>query len=133
MKTIKEIYAEIQKCSSYQYFDITYKGKNDWELIKDTIKLIDYNENSIVVGGIGFQLTIPLNKIDYISEPNDIVLRYRLKSEYLSRSAIVNHCLQNDDDKSDKYFENKGISNFIFNGLVKLLGNEEKALAFLQA
>lgn len=108
-----EIYLEIKNCSKYQYFDITYKGNESWELVKDTVKLIDIDDNYIKVGGVGFQYTLPLEKVVYVDDPNDVVLKYRLKSEYLNNS----------DDN---------ISLILFKGLAKLFnGDTEKASKFV--
>ena len=116
MKTIKEIYAEINAMSKYEYFDITYKANSDFEVIKDTIKLIEITENGLKVGAVGFVYTIPLEKIVFISEPNEVVLRYRLKSEYLG--------MKNTDNRS----------LFLFNAITHLFnGNKEKAVSFIGA
>ena len=107
------IYKEIQKVSSYQYFDIVYK-QDEYTLIKDTIKLIDLDDEFIKVGFVGYQYTIPLSKVAYVCEANDIVLRYRLKSEYLG--------VKNTDERS----------LYLFNALTKLLGDKDKAVAFIE-
>ena len=131
--TKQEIYEEIKKCEQSGYFDITYKGKHDWELIKDTIKLVEISEETIKVGFAHSVYSIPLEKVAFISEPNDICLRYRLRDEYYQTCDRLNHFARNDNDMTSDYIKTDLKRTQLFNHITKLLGSREKALAFIGA
>ena len=133
MKNWKDIYAEIKKCEQYGYFDITYKGKHDWEMLKDTIKFIEINEEKIKVGFAHCVYEIPLEKVLYVSEPNDICLKYRLRDDYYQVLARLEHFARNDNDLTADYIKADIQKTQLLAHIEKLVGSKEKVIAFLQA